>query len=162
MRMHITSAERASLPAARGKARMGVINRSSPAKNTLTSPLAGGVDRFLRVIALLCTIAFVSNPAIAKESAVDNYRTYCAQCHGLQGNGKGVNVRDMSVQPRDHTDAKAMSGRSDDDLFKVIKEGGLAIDKSVIMPPWGDTFSDEEIRDLVQHMRALCKCKYGK
>jgi cytochrome c oxidase cbb3-type subunit 3 len=110
---------------------------------------------------LLCAI-FISLPAAAKETAADNYRTYCVQCHGLQGNGKGVNNRDMSVQPRDHTDAKAMSSRSDDDLFKVVKEGGLAIDKSVIMPPWADTFSDEEIRDLVQHMRTLCKCKYGK
>lgn len=110
---------------------------------------------------LLCAI-FISLPAVAKETAADNYRTYCVQCHGLQGNGKGVNIRDMSVQPRDHTDAKAMSSRSDDGLFKVIKEGGLAIDKSVIMPPWADTFSDEEIHDLVQYMRALCKCKYGK
>jgi cytochrome c553 len=115
-----------------------------------------------RVIAgALLLIALV--PAVqAKESAEENYRIYCTQCHGAAGNGKGVNVRDMSVQPRDHTDAKAMSARSDDLLFKVVKEGGLAIDKSVIMPPWGDTFSDEEIRDLVLHMRQLCKCQYGK
>jgi cytochrome c oxidase cbb3-type subunit 3 len=130
--------------------------------NGASLPLAAGRNRFVHAIALLCTIAFMSSPALAKESAVDNYRTYCTQCHGLQGNGKGVNVRDMSVQPRDHTDAKAMAGRSDEDLFKVIKEGGLAIDKSVLMPPWGDTFSDEEIHELVQHMRTLCKCKYGK
>lgn len=111
---------------------------------------------------LLGSLVLSVTPAIAKESATDNYRTYCTQCHGLQGSGKGVNVRDMSVQPRDHTDAKAMSSRSDDDLFKVVKEGGLAIDKSVIMPPWDSTFSDEEIRDLVAYMRTLCKCKYGK
>ena len=98
-------------------------------------------------------------PAHAKETAADNYKTYCVQCHGMQGNGKGVNVRDMSVQPRDHTDAKAMSGRADDDLFKVIKEGGLSIDKSVLMPPWGNTLSDDEIRDMVQHLRELCKCQ---
>ena len=99
--------------------------------------------------------------AIGKETAVDNYRTYCTQCHGVDGNGKGINIRDMSVQPRDHTDAKAMSGRSDDAIFKVIKEGGPSIDKSVLMPPWGDTFSDEEIRDLVAYLRQLCKCTFG-
>jgi len=99
--------------------------------------------------------------AAGKELAVDNYRTYCTQCHGVDGNGKGINIRDMSVQPRDHTDAKAMSGRSDDAIFKVIKEGGPSIDKSVLMPPWGDTFSDEEIRDLVAHLRMLCKCSFG-
>jgi cytochrome c oxidase cbb3-type subunit 3 len=102
-----------------------------------------------------------SASAGADESAADNYRTYCVQCHGLDGNGKGVNIRDMSVQPRDHTDAKAMSGRSDDMIFKVIKEGGPSIDKSVLMPPWGDTLSDDEIKALVAHLRKLCKCSYG-
>jgi len=109
----------------------------------------------------LLPLAMVSAPAMAKETAADNYKTYCVQCHGVDGNGKGVNIRDMSVQPRDHTDAKSMSGRSDDTIFKVIKEGGPSIDKSILMPPWGDTLSDEEIKDMVQHLRLLCKCKFG-
>jgi len=112
-------------------------------------------------VMLLLVAMFLSVPALAKETAADNYKTYCVQCHGMQGNGKGVNIRDMSVQPRDHTDAKAMSGRTDDELFKVIKEGGLSIDKSVLMPPWGSTLSDDEIRDMVQHLRELCKCQFG-
>jgi cytochrome c oxidase cbb3-type subunit III len=111
------------------------------------------------LFAILMTMFAVQ--AQAKETAADNYKTYCVQCHGMEGNGKGVNIRDMSVQPRDHTDAKAMSTRSDEELFKVIKEGGTSISKSILMPPWGATFSDEEIRDLVQHLRNLCKCKYG-
>ncbi len=111
---------------------------------------------------LLLALAFATAPmASARESARDNYATYCVQCHGLEGTGNGVNVRDMSVQPRDHTDAKAMGGRSDEELFKVIKEGGLAISKSVIMPPWGDTFTDQEIHDLVQYLRRLCQCRHG-
>ena len=107
------------------------------------------------------TLFLLTIQAQAKETAADNYRAYCVQCHGSQANGKGVNVRDMSVSPRDHTDAKSMSGRSDDALFKVIKEGGSAISKSVLMPPWGGTLSDEEIKDLVQYLRELCKCKFG-
>lgn len=110
---------------------------------------------------LLAILPAVFGAARAAETAPDNYRTYCVQCHGSQGDGKGINIRDMSVQPRDHTDAKAMSGRTDDELFKVVKEGGLSIDKSVLMPPWGDTLSDSEIREMVQHLRVLCKCRYG-
>lgn len=111
---------------------------------------------------LLIGVVLVFSPAIeAKESARDNYRTYCMQCHGMQGTGMGLNVRDMSVQPRDHTDGKAMSSRTDAELFKVIKEGGFAISKSVLMPPWADTFTDDEIRDLVSYLRDLCKCKFG-
>jgi cytochrome c oxidase cbb3-type subunit 3 len=114
-----------------------------------------------KLLLALVPLALASLPALGKETAADNYKTYCVQCHGMDGNGKGVNIRDMSVQPRDHTDAKSMSARSDDTLFKVIKEGGPSIEKSVLMPPWGDTLSDDEIKDMVQHLRKLCKCKFG-
>ncbi|MBT5108136.1 MAG: cytochrome c [Rhodospirillaceae bacterium] len=98
----------------------------------------------------------------APGNAQQNYQAYCVQCHGLKGNGMGVNIRDMSVQPRDHTDAKSMGGRSDEELFKVIKEGGLAVSKSVLMPAWQGTLSDAEITNLVGYLRQLCKCKFGK
>ena len=129
--------------------------------------MASRVDRACipwRPLVSATTLAILTLGAAAAEageSAADNYRTYCVQCHGLDGNGKGINIRDMSVQPRDHTDAKAMSGRSDEMIFKVIKEGGPSIDKSVLMPPWGDTLSDDEIKDLVAYLRKLCKCSYG-
>ena len=48
------------------------------------------------------------------------YRTYCTACHGLAGDGKGINVPDMAVQPRDHTDSREMSTRSDDDLARPL------------------------------------------
>jgi len=94
-------------------------------------------------------------------SAELNYKVYCWQCHGMKGNGKGVNIRDMAVQPRAHTDAKGMKSLSDASMFKAIKEGGLAVSKSVLMPPWGHTFTDEEIHDLVKYLRKLCQCKPG-
>ncbi len=103
----------------------------------------------------------MSAAAWSAESAEDIYKTYCWQCHGMHGNGMGINIRDMSVQPRDHTGAKEMSGRSDEEVFKAIKEGGQAISKSVQMPPWGGVLDDEEIRSLVEYLRKLCNCKYG-
>jgi mono/diheme cytochrome c family protein len=48
--------------------------------------------------------------AWANNNAEDNYKQYCWQCHGVQGNGMGMNIQDMSVQPRDHSSAKSMSG----------------------------------------------------
>lgn len=116
----------------------------------------------MRISALLFLVLATVSTSAAADTAKDNYEAYCVQCHGLQGNGMGVNVRDMSVQPRDHSDAKAMGGRSDEELFKVIKEGGLAISKSVLMPAWKDTLSDTEINDLVGYLRHLCTCKYGE
>ncbi len=107
----------------------------------------------------LFLLFILAAPVAWATSAEDNYKTYCWQCHGMRGDGMGLNVQDMSVQPRDHTSAKAMGGRSDADLFKVIKQGGLAIDKSVLMPPWGDTLSDDEIHALVDYLRQLCQCR---
>jgi len=99
--------------------------------------------------------------ALAAERPADIYKTYCWQCHGMTGNGNGINVRDMSVQPRDHTDAKEMSARSDEDLFTAIKKGGQAITKSVLMPPWDGVLSDEDIHGLVHYLRELCQCRHG-
>jgi cytochrome c oxidase cbb3-type subunit 3 len=113
------------------------------------------------VLGIALIVVWGTGTAVAKERAEDNYRTYCTQCHGIKGNGMGINIRDMSVQPRDHTDAKTMMALSDEDIFKAVKEGGQSVNKSVLMPPWRDTFTDEEIRDLVQYLRSLCHCQYG-
>jgi len=111
---------------------------------------------------LVIFILVFSVPVAAREKAEDNYKTYCWQCHGMSGIGNGINVRDMSVQPRDHTDGKDLSTRSDDELFMAIKEGGQAVSKSVLMPHWDGVFRDEEIRDLVRYLRELCQCEHGK
>src|SRR3546814_3148689 len=86
-------------------------------------------------------------------SAARHYDTYCVQCHGVNRNGRGINSRDMSVQPRDHSDAKGMGGIPDQELFDAIKKGGLAVNKSVLMPAWGGVMSDDEIHDLVAYLR---------
>lgn len=120
------------------------------------------MNRWSQTVLLLALLLMAWSAALpAAETGADLYKTYCWQCHGLSGDGMGVNVRDMSVQPRDHTDAKEMASRSDADLFKAIKDGGQAISKSVLMPPWGGSLSDDEIRTLVGYLRELCQCQYG-
>lgn len=113
----------------------------------------------LVLLNLLIVAAMVAPPANAGESGKALYKTYCWQCHGMNADGMGVNIRDMSVQPRDHTDTKKMAARSDDELFKVIKEGGQAISKSVLMPAWQGVLSDDEIHSLVRYLRELCNCQ---
>jgi cytochrome c oxidase cbb3-type subunit 3 len=83
------------------------------------------------------------------------YKAYCVQCHGLKGNGKGVNAATMEVQPRDHTDSKEMGARTDADLFKAIKHGGAAVNKSILMPNWDGNLTDDEIGDVIAYLRVL-------
>tara|TARA_R110002096_G_scaffold5175_1_gene24182 strand:+ start:1709 stop:2074 length:366 start_codon:yes stop_codon:yes gene_type:complete len=113
--------------------------------------------RYSLIILLLTVIVPVT--ATAEPSAAEGktlYRIYCTQCHGIEGDGYGINVEDMEVLPRDHTDAKEMLTRTDQDLFKAIKHGGKAIDKSVLMPNWDANFSDEQIMSLVRYLRSVC------
>lgn len=119
------------------------------------------MNRIMTGIFLAMVVAVSSATAQAGPTGAQLYKLHCAQCHGITGDGMGINLRDMSVQPRDHTDAAWMSGRSDADLFKAVKEGGGAVSKSVLMPPWEGVLSDEEIHLLVEYMRELCDCTHG-
>lgn len=84
------------------------------------------------------------------------YDMYCVQCHGTQGDGKGINAGHLNVQPRSHIDKDEMSARSDAELFKVIAEGGPSINKSVLMPAWQHNLDASEIEALITHLRKLC------
>lgn len=107
-------------------------------------------------ILLLLTCMLTGLAAARDDEGAALYRAYCTQCHGVEGDGNGINAPHMAVQPRDHTDPSEMGTRTDEDLFKVIKHGGKAINKSVLMPAWSGNLNDEEIRALVTHLRSLC------
>jgi cytochrome c oxidase cbb3-type subunit 3 len=88
------------------------------------------------------------------------YQRYCAQCHGEEGHGDGVNAMYLVVPPRDHTKADYIETRSDQQLFDAIKFGGMAVGRAPCMPAWGHTFDDNMIHSLVSYIRELCECKY--
>lgn len=106
---------------------------------------------------ILLNLALGSQQSLAEEAVQGEglYRVYCAQCHGLEGDGYGVNAAYMAIQPKDHTETKEMNARTDDDLFKAIKFGGAAVGKSVLMPAWKNNMTDGEMRDLVAYLRVL-------
>ncbi|OGW17829.1 MAG: hypothetical protein A3K09_01235 [Nitrospinae bacterium RIFCSPLOWO2_12_FULL_47_7] len=87
------------------------------------------------------------------------YQWYCAQCHGIEGKGDGINAHLLTVKPRNHTEAEYLETRSDEDLFKAIKLGGVAVGRAPCMPKWGHTLDDDIIRGLVLYIRELCQCK---
>lgn len=106
--------------------------------------------------ALLGAVALASAQAGGAERGAVLYEMYCTQCHGLAGDGAGINVADMSVLPRDHTDPGEMSARTDEELADAIANGGKAVNKSVLMPAWGNNLDEEQIDALVAYLRELC------
>lgn len=101
---------------------------------------------------------------IAGEARADEgekiFRFYCAQCHGLAGKGDGPNLtEDFPVIPRDFTSADEMSTLSDANLKNVILDGGPAVGRSPMMPPWGKTLDEAEVDALIDYLRVLCGCE---
>ena len=115
------------------------------------------MNMLTRLIAVASVAAF---PAASLGADIGKgrilYDVYCAQCHGTGGDGKGVNASKLDVQPRNHNDRTEMSARSDSELFKAIKHGGQAVNKSVLMPNWDGNLNDDEINELVAYLRHLC------
>ncbi|MEX2353786.1 MAG: cytochrome c [Gammaproteobacteria bacterium] len=111
--------------------------------------------RYLKIILLVATqlLPVISQ---AESEGEQLYKAYCVQCHGINGDGKGLNAAFMSVMPRDHRDKSEMSARTDEELSKVIKSGGASINKSILMPAWGGNLSDEQIEELVAYLRVVC------
>jgi cytochrome c oxidase cbb3-type subunit 3 len=108
-------------------------------------------------------LALIAHPALAAEDArfapsAHLYDTYCAQCHGVQRNGKGINTAALTVQPRDHSDTKGMVSIPVEEMTKAIKEGGAAVNKSALMPPWGSVLTDAQIAEMVAYLRHVCRC----
>jgi len=80
-------------------------------------------------------------------------------CHGASGDGKGYNAKFLPKAPINHADKTYMSTKPDDTLYDGIHAGGYILNKHYFMPPWGQSLSHEEIRQLVTYMRKLCQCE---
>lgn len=83
------------------------------------------------------------------------YAHYCAFCHGKEGRGDGLNAFNLSAAPRDFTDAKAISAKTDEQLADIIATGGKASGFAMEMPAFGSTLSRSQILDLVRNIRTL-------
>ncbi|MBI3600259.1 MAG: right-handed parallel beta-helix repeat-containing protein [Nitrospinae bacterium] len=99
-----------------------------------------------------------------EENTRVNYYSYCAPCHGQTGKGDGplAESLEQGVVPRDHTSAEYFSQKTDDEIFEVIKHGGVKAGFSETMPPFDGQISDDAMRDLVKFIRELCNCQYKK
>ncbi len=115
----------------------------------------------ISLLAAVFGLAWLINGQTATAAgAEETFKFYCAQCHGLEGKGKGPNVtKDFPVTPRDFTNAKEMSKLSDNYIRGIVMDGGPSQSKSPLMPPWSKTILDVDVNGLIKHLRGLCKCK---
>jgi mono/diheme cytochrome c family protein len=95
--------------------------------------------------------------ALAAGSARETFVEVCSICHGVGGKGDGPSAAGLDPRPADFTDCAVMQKQSDATLFTIIKRGGQGAGRSTVMPAWGDSLPDGQIRDLVAVVRGFCK-----
>jgi cytochrome c oxidase cbb3-type subunit III len=89
--------------------------------------------------------------------AASNYSSLCASCHGATGQGNGPAATALNPKPKDFADCKTMAKTTDETLFKAIHGGGQTVGLSPMMPAWGASLTEQQIHDLVRHIRGFCK-----
>ena len=80
------------------------------------------------------------------------YKRYCSGCHGADGRG-GAHTFMPHVGTLTRKDYIELV--PDGYLYLVIAEGGEAVGKNSYMPAWQSTLSEQDIKDIIAHIRAL-------
>lgn len=78
----------------------------------------------------------------------------CASCHGYDGKAEVI-VMHMDEPPKDQSNPEYMNTLSDAFLYLAVCRGGEAVGRSLVMEGWGDVLSDQDIRDLIAHIRSF-------
>jgi len=94
----------------------------------------------------------VKPTAQSQARAKQIYGVDCAICHGSSGDGKTDLAKDMQLTLGDWTDAKTLAGKSDADLFKIIRDG-----KDKMPAEASGRAKDDEVWNLILYIRGMSK-----
>jgi mono/diheme cytochrome c family protein len=86
---------------------------------------------------------------------------HCARCHNPESTSERLsNYDNLEVKPHAFTEGGTLNKMSDADLTAIIAHGGPALNKSVLMPPYGLTLSKAEIQALISYIRLVSDPPY--
>ncbi len=99
--------------------------------------------------------AAAANPATAARKA---FKSKCVVCHGDHGAGDGPGAAALNPKPRAFGDSEWQASITDEQITKVIVQGGAAVGKSAAMPPNPDLKNKPEVvAELVKIVRDFKK-----
>ncbi len=84
----------------------------------------------------------------------------CVWCHADATSAGPSNRSNLSPTPPLFTDGETFNSVSDDFMRNTITLGGSAMGKSAIMPSWGQTLTQDEIRAVIGYERAIAQPSY--
>lgn len=81
---------------------------------------------------------------------------YCDRCHNSESTAERVsNFDNLEVKPHPFSEGDTLNKMSDADLSAIISNGGPALQKSALMPAWGNTLSKSDIQAMIAYIRAV-------
>ena len=82
---------------------------------------------------------------------------YCVMCHDPESTPERVSNFDNLTPPAPHlfSDGNTLNSISDNDLVKIIADGGPALGKSPQTPAYRNTLTPAEIKAVISYMRAI-------
>jgi len=99
-------------------------------------------------------VVLLGGMSIMAADAKENWDKECSKCHGADGKGQTRMGRQSGA--KDYTDPKVQEAMDDAKAVTRIKEG-LKENGKEKMKPYGDKFSEDEMKALVAHMRTFKK-----
>ncbi len=90
-----------------------------------------------------------SNPASISEGMRLYGATDCALCHGKEGDGKGVEAKDINMNTHDWRNPESLAHFTDGELSYLILKGKGR------MPAYDGRETPEQIWQLVNYLRSL-------
>lgn len=113
---------------------------------------------------LLLMLTFAQDAEVVEADAptlvrgAELYRTNCATCHGVEGDGNGPSARYLETLPRDFTSGlfkfrstTVGTPPSDEDLARTIAVGV----PGTSMPAWGNSLDEGEINAVSQYLKTF-------
>jgi cytochrome c553 len=92
---------------------------------------------------------------VSKADVQENWAKNCASCHGKDG--KGQTKAGKMADVKDLTDAPYQAAFTDEEAFTRVKEGLKDKNGKDRMKPFAEKLKDDEIKELVAHIRAFKK-----
>jgi cytochrome c oxidase cbb3-type subunit 3 len=84
----------------------------------------------------------------------------CVWCHADSTPAGPSNRSNLKPMPALTNDGAALNSQSDEYLQNIIALGGSAVSKSAMMPPYGQTLTQEDIRDVIAYTRVIAEPPY--
>ncbi len=89
------------------------------------------------------------NPEAGKKIFNQN----CVVCHGVNGQGDGPAAAGLNPKPANFSDPARQAVMTEAKQVHVVTNGGASEKLSATMPPFGDSLTDQQIRDVVAFVR---------